>query len=64
MKWFLLPCVSKRKHGERVFEDVLPVPTVGTGVMEGWSTDGSDTTCLRTLAWMQSGDRTDCRYNS
>jgi hypothetical protein len=38
-KCFFLPCVSKRKHGERVFEDVLPVPTVGTGGMEGWSTD-------------------------
>jgi hypothetical protein len=40
VKWFLLPCVSKGKHGERVFEDVLPVPTVGTDGMEGWSTDG------------------------
>jgi hypothetical protein len=40
VKGSLLPCVSKRKHGERVFEDALPVPTVGTGVIEGWSTDG------------------------
>jgi hypothetical protein len=36
----LLPYVSKRKHGKMVFEDVQPVPTVGTGMMQGWSTDG------------------------
>jgi hypothetical protein len=32
----LLSCVSKRKHGETVFKDVQPVPSVGTCVMQGW----------------------------